>query len=249
MIILLAPSDLYPRVRLLLARGAFPSARAETRASNYGMSTLAIVYDHYWVIRIGFGDVYPSTDGYFLLSTGDDMTAKLWDIRSSDAPSKVTMLGHEHMGECCAIAPPTTYKHLAALAGLKNSPPTSSFTEYMATGSRDRSIKIWDAYRSCVSTLIGHDNWVRALAFHPGGKYLLSVSDDKTLRCWDLSQDCRCVNVVTAVHERFITCLRWAPGLAKRVVKDDGEANASNMQIRCMIATGGADRKFRLFAH
>jgi platelet-activating factor acetylhydrolase IB subunit alpha len=45
------------------------------------------------------------------------------------------------------------------------------------------------------------------------------VADDKTLCCWDLSQDGRCVKVLADAHGQFITCLRWAPGVA---VKNEG---------------------------
>lgn len=38
--------------------------------------------------------------------------------------------------------------------------------------------------RSLLQT--GHDNWIRGLVCHPGGKYFLSCSDDKTLRIWDI---------------------------------------------------------------
>ncbi|KAH1970625.1 protein with putative role during mitosis, partial [Aspergillus fumigatus] len=124
------------------------------------------------------------------------------------------MDGHQHVIECCALAPPTSYQYLARLAGLKHGPLASSAAKFMATGSRDKTIKIWDARGTCLKTLIGHDNWVRAITFHPGGRYLLSVSDDRTLRCWDLSQEGRC-KTLTDVHERFITCLRWAPGIVK----------------------------------
>ena len=160
-------------------------------------------------------DVAPTYDGRYLLSTGDDMTARLWDISSSPrAENKATMIGHEHYNECCAVAPPAAYPHMAVLAGLKRPPPASSAAEFMATGSRDKTIKLWDARGICLRTLIGHDNWIRAIVFHPGGKYLLSVSDDKTLRCWDLSQEGKCVRVLPA-HEQFISCLRWAPGIPK----------------------------------
>ncbi|KAI1741807.1 nuclear distribution protein pac-1a [Xylaria scruposa] len=212
-------------------------------------------------------DVSPSFDGRYLLSAGDDMTARLWDISSStQTESKLTMIGHEHYIECCVIAPPATYKHLALIAGLKKPPPASSSAEYMATGSRDKTIRLWDARGTCLLTLVGHDNWIRALVFHPGGKYLLSVSDDKTLRCWDLSQDGRCVKVIGEPHERFITALQWAPSIvhndaaASGTIPErlqEGEVNIKptdggkpgDVQIRCVVATAGVDCKLRIFTN
>lgn len=182
------------------------------------------------------------------------------------------MFGHEHYIECCALAPPSAYKYLAPLAGLKKPPAASSLAEFMATGARDKTIRLWDSRGTCLTTLIGHDNWVRALVFHPGGKYLLSAADDKTVRCWDLSQDGRCVRVVGEPHERFISSLRWAPSIvrsaaavseptnggtpgdsqngAKDATTGDGAAGqtAQDVQIRCVIATGGVDWKLRIFS-
>lgn len=207
-------------------------------------------------------DVCPSPDGRYLLSAGDDQTARLWDISASDSESKLTMFGHEHFCECCAIAPVTSYQYLAPLAGLKKPPPASSTAEFMATGSRDKTIRIWDARGNCLLVLRGHDIWVRALIFHPSGKYLLSVSDDKTLRCWDLSQDGKCVKVLGDVHERFVTCLRWAPPIVKQMApvetangdggtpkaKKADAAGTLDIRNRCIIATGGVDTKLRIFA-
>ena len=45
----------------------------------------------------------------------------------------------------------------------------------IATGSLDRTIRLWDASTGDpVSTLKGHRTWVTALAFHPDGKRLVS---------------------------------------------------------------------------
>lgn len=55
---------------------------------------------------------------------------------------------------------------------------------------------------------VGHDNWVRGVQFHPSGKYLLSVSDDKSIRVWDLQQG-RTVKQIQDAHEHFISCLDY----------------------------------------
>jgi platelet-activating factor acetylhydrolase IB subunit alpha len=208
-------------------------------------------------------DVCPSPDGKFLLSTSDDQTARLWDISVPNPETKVTFIGHEHVVLCCTLAPPSTYQYLAKLAGLKR-PPTGT-AEFFATGSRDKTIRLWNAQGICIKTLVGHDNWVRALVFHPGGKYLLSVSDDKTLRCWDLTQEGRCVKTLADVHGHFISCMRWAPGIVKDAPVTNGTGEGQNgangtpkklgaaaggsEQIRCVIATGSVDLAVRIFAN
>lgn len=203
-------------------------------------------------------DVYPSLDGRFLLSTGNDRTVRLWDISVPDPENTMTLVGHENVIQCCALAPSASYQYLTALAGSRTPPPASSTAEFMATGSRDKTIKLWDARGTCLRTLIGHDDWVSALVFHPGGRYLLSVADDKTLRCWDLSQEGACAKVLGDAHDQFITCLRWASGAAKDIttVKGDApdrqrgesmKAGPSNAQIRCVVATGSMDTTVKIF--
>lgn len=204
-------------------------------------------------------DVTPSFDGRWLFSVGNDQTARLWDANSGEV--KQTIVGHEHVIECCAFAPPTAYSHLSGLAGLKKAPASSSSAEFMATGGRDKTIRIWDNRGTLIKTLVGHDNWVRGVVFHPGGKYLISVSDDKTLRCWDLSQECKCVKTLDDVHGHFVSCVRWAPLLYKDQTSAGAEASTTNgvngtmaksaeesATIRCVIATGSVDLNVRVFA-
>lgn len=93
---------------------------------------------------------------------------------------------------------------------------------FVATGGRDKLIKIWDAKEgTLIGTLIGHDNWVRDLKFHPNGKYLLSVSDDKSLRAWDLVNG-RCMKQILNAHDHFVSCLDFS---AKYLTCATGSAN------------------------
>lgn len=52
---------------------------------------------------------------------------------------------------------------------------------------------------------VGHDNWVRGVLFHPGGRFIVSCADDKTLRIWDFKNK-RCMKTLSA-HEHFVTSL------------------------------------------
>ena len=56
-----------------------------------------------------------------------------------------------------------------------------------ATGSADRTCRIWDVQRgACVRLLTGHDGAVTSLAISPDGRYLASGSDDLTIKLWDI---------------------------------------------------------------
>ncbi|KAJ3476407.1 hypothetical protein NLG97_g9140 [Lecanicillium saksenae] len=208
-------------------------------------------------------DVCPSPDGNYLISTSADHMGRLWDLTLPNPETKATMIGHEHVVQCCAFAPPSAYQHLAAIAGLKKPPPLTSPAEFIATGSRDKTIRLWDSRGTCLKVLIGHDNWINALVFHPSGKYLLSAADDKSIRCWDLSQEAKCVKTLSEAHEHFVKCLRWAPSIIKDAPATNGgstghsetdsngvkKPEGDNAQIRCVIATGGVDQFVRVWAN
>ncbi|KAF2105303.1 nuclear distribution protein PAC1 [Lophiotrema nucula] len=198
-------------------------------------------------------DVSPSFDGKWLVACGDNATALIWDVSTGEL--KATLLGHDNKIQCCTFAPPSSYTHLAALAGLKKPPPVNSSAEFIATGSRDKTIKLRDSRGTLIRTIVGHDNWVNGLVFHAGGKYLISVADDKTVRCWDLSQEARLVRTIEGAHEHFVSCIRWAPRIIDDIPEDTTEItsevskkkNPDKSRIRCVIATGSVDSYVRVF--
>ncbi|KAI9323031.1 WD40-repeat-containing domain protein [Zopfochytrium polystomum] len=170
----------------------------------------------------------PSDDGKLIASCANDQTVRIWDFATGDC--KHVLKGHEHVVECVAFAPMASVPSLRDLAGIDTkTKDQAGVGQYVASGSRDKLIKIWDTLSGeCVFTLAGHDNWVRGLAFHPNGKFLFSVSDDKSIKVWDLKAG-RCVRTLDNAHEHFVTAIDVHRG---------GQA---------LIATGSVDQSVRLW--
>jgi platelet-activating factor acetylhydrolase IB subunit alpha len=56
---------------------------------------------------------------------------------------------------------------------------------------------------------VSHDSWVRGVIIHPSGKYIMSCSDDKTIRVFDIKEN-RCLRTITDAHNHFVTCMAFS---------------------------------------
>jgi WD40 repeat protein len=65
----------------------------------------------------------------------------------------------------------------------------------LVTCSDDKSLKLWSLHqKSFQRCFLGHNNWVRTCKFSPDSKYIISGSDDGTVKLWDVNNG---DNVVT----------------------------------------------------
>lgn len=56
--------------------------------------------------------------------------------------------------------------------------------KFLASGSRDKNVKIWRPDGSLLQTLQGHQESITSLSFSPDGNLLASASRDKTVKIW-----------------------------------------------------------------
>ncbi|CAI4232450.1 unnamed protein product [Auanema sp. JU1783] len=146
-------------------------------------------------------------DGTHFATASIDQSVIVWALQSKTA--KATLREHDNVVECVEWAPESA---LAPIRSENGKPSVDALAQpyIIVSGSRDKTIKVWDALSGTVLfNLIGHDNWVRGLKFHPKGKYLLSVADDKTLRIWEIAAR-RCSKTIDA-HQHFVTSIDFHP--------------------------------------
>ncbi|WP_327749911.1 eIF2A-related protein [Streptomyces europaeiscabiei] len=97
----------------------------------------------------------------------------------------------------------------------------------LATGSADKTIRLWDATTGKTrTTLKEHTKSVTSVAFSPDGRTLATGSADKTIRLWDATTGER-TRLITG-HGKAVNAVAFSP---------DGRT----------IATGSADKTIRLW--
>ena len=87
-------------------------------------------------------------------------------------------------------APWKLYRVAAGHTGWVKCVAIEPNNEWFATGSNDRTIKIWDLATGKIKlTYTGHVAAVRDICISERHPYLFSAGEDKTVKCWDLEQN------------------------------------------------------------
>jgi len=198
-------------------------------ATGYCVKTLSGHDD--WVRCIA-----ASEDGKYLASGSSDHTIHIWESESGN--NVVTLRDHTHVVETVRFAPEAACSNITVSLGAtgvlgtgggvapeEGEPPKAW---YLVSGGRDNTVKLWEILtQQCIHTFVGHDNWVRSATFHTSGKYILTSSDDKSIKVWSIELG-RCAKTLSEAHPHFVTSVDF------------------NKKFP-MLASGGVDTKVKLW--
>ncbi len=80
----------------------------------------------------------------------------------------------------------------------------------LASGSRDKTIRLWDAAMGTQTAVLkGHTDVVNSVAFSPDGRTIASGSEDSTIRLWDAATGKQ--TVILVGHTENVDSLAFSP--------------------------------------
>lgn len=100
----------------------------------------------------------------------------------------------------------TLYGHSNQINSVACSPDGT----LIASGSMDRTIRIWEKESGdSLKTLVGHRMEVHSVSFSPDGTRIASGSSDETIRIWDVNRG-ECLNILSD-HTSSVTSVSFSP--------------------------------------
>jgi hypothetical protein len=127
----------------------------------------------------------------------DIKTAETKPNTQPEATKKLTLKGHSNLVKCVAFSPDGSR---------------------IASGSKDKTIKVWDSETGKqMLTLKGHGE-VESVVFSPDGKRIVSGSLDKTLKVWDAETGQEMLTLKG--HLSFVRSVAFSPD-GKRIASGD----------------------------
>ncbi|WP_373529534.1 hypothetical protein [Nostoc sp.] len=112
-----------------------------------------------WVKEVNF----VNTDTIAIVSGVD--VVKLWQIPSAIGKEVQLLKGHTNQITSVSISPNG---------------------QFIASASKDNTVKLWRTDGKLLKTLTGHKDNVNSISFSPDSQLIASASDDKTVKVWQL---------------------------------------------------------------
>jgi guanine nucleotide-binding protein subunit beta-2-like 1 protein len=163
----------------------------------YGVAKKSLI-GHNHIIQ----DVCLSQDGQYALTASWDHTMRLWDLTTGNSVCK--FLGHADDVLSASFSPDN---------------------RLIVSGSRDKTIKVWNTRGECKGDLVaqpstrgnaalaGHTEWVTAVRFSPDHEspQVVSAGCDRVVKVWDFKSAVPQLQVNHLGHDGYINTVAISP--------------------------------------
>lgn len=124
-----------------------------------------------------------SANGRYLASGGDDREIYVHELKSGLPTLRSANDGSSHHEDW---RPTKILKaHHSSVVDIAWSPDSDS--PQMCSGGQDASVIVWDVHKGVVlQVLVGHQGFVKGVAWDPLGEYIASQSADNSIKIWRL---------------------------------------------------------------
>jgi WD40 repeat protein len=168
------------------------------------MATLTVVdifpvYPN-WMFSMDF-----SPDGRLLAAGNSHKEVKIWDV-SPDRVASSTAILEPPADLAAKVAIATLHGHEALASTCKFSPDG----KLLATGSSERTVRLWDTHSwHELSLWQGFTNTIASVRFAPDGNRLAAANQDCTISIWDRHTG-NCVSTLTG-HRQSLLAVDYSP--------------------------------------